>query len=74
MTISTNCLSPDISKQLAMFSLARKIILSCQGLHLEEFLYLICHNTALVFSLEKLEREQGEKKKKSSDQVILKSS
>lgn len=73
MTISTNCLFSDISNQLAMFSPERKVILSCsirQGFHLKEFLHLICHNKALMFSLKKLEKEQ----EKKSDQVTLKSS
>lgn len=57
-----------------MFSPEGKVILSCsvcQGFHLKEFLHLICHNKAVMFSLKKLEREQ---EKKNCDQVILKSS
>lgn len=47
-----------------MFSPERKVILSCsvcQGFHLKEFLHLICHNKAVMFSLKKLEREQEKK-------------
>lgn len=64
MTISASCLFSDISNQLAVFSPGRKVTLSwriCQGFHLKEFLHLICHNKALLLSLENQEREQEKK-------------